>query len=146
VEKRKNAMKLFGILIATAALGAALVASGPAAAFRGGGWYPYDYSSGYGYPYDYSSGYGYSYDYNSSGYGYPYDYSSGYGPGLAAVATAPLALAAAATAPLLTGRSVAVDGNYCATPVKTCLLSHKSWVGNGCSCTVYGGHARGTVE
>ena len=118
-------MKLFGILIASAALGAALVASGPAAAFRGGGWYPYDYSSGYG---------------------YPYDYSSGYGPGLAAVATAPLALAAAATAPLLTGRSVAVGGNYCATPVKTCLLSHTSWVGNGCSCTVYGGHARGTVE
>ena len=133
-------MKLFGILIATAALGAALVASGPAAAFRGGGWYPNDYSSGYGYPYDYSSGY------YSSGYGYPYDYSSGYGPGLAAVATAPLALAATATAPLLTGRSVAVGGNYCATPVKTCLLSHTSWVGNGCSCTVYGGHARGTVE
>jgi hypothetical protein len=138
-------MKLFGILIATAALGAALVASGPAAAFRGGGWYPYDYSSGYGYPYDYSSGYGYPYGYGS-GYGYPYDYSSGYGPGLAAVATAPLALAATATAPLLTGRSVAVGGNYCATPVKTCLLSHTSWVGNGCSCTVYGGHARGTVE
>src|SRR3984893_12217233 len=102
------AMKLFGILIATAALGAALVASGPAAAFRGGGWYPYDYSSGYGYPYDYSSGYGYPYDY-SSGYGYPYDYSFGYGPGLAAVATAPL----------LSVRSVAVSGNYCATPVKT---------------------------
>ena len=138
-------MKLFGILIATAALGAALVASGPAAAFRDGGWYPNNYSSGYGCPYDYSSGYGYPYDY-SSGYGYPYDYSSGYGPGLAAVATAPLALAAAATAPLLSGRSVAVSGNYCATPVKTCLLSHTSWVGNGCSCTVHGGHARGTVE
>jgi len=137
-------MKLFGILIAIAALGAALVASGPAAAFRGS-WYPNYYSSGYGYPYDYSSGYGYRYDY-SSGYGYRYDYSSGYGPGLAAFATAPLALAATATAPLLTGRSVAVGGNYCATPVKTCLLSHTSWVGNGCSCTVYGGHARGTVE
>ena len=137
-------MKLFGILIATAALGVALMASGPAAAFRGGWYlndyssgygYPYDYSTGYGYPYDYSSGYGYPYDY-STGYGYPYDYSSGYGAGLAAVATAPL----------LTGRSVAVSGNYCATPVKTCLLSHTSWVGNGCSCTVYGGHARGTVE
>src|ERR1700731_4808495 len=51
----------------------------------------------------------------------------------------------AATAPLLTGRSVAVGGNCCATPVNTCLLSHTSWVGNGCSCTVYGGHARGTV-
>ena len=38
------------------------------------------------------------------------------GPGLAAVATAPLALAAVATAPLVTGRSVAVGGDYCATP------------------------------
>ena len=35
--KRTNAMKRFGIMMATAALGAALVASGPAAAFRGGG-------------------------------------------------------------------------------------------------------------
>jgi len=55
-------MKLFGTLIATAALGAALVASGPAAAFRGGGWDLNDYSSGYGYPSAYSSGYGYPYD------------------------------------------------------------------------------------
>jgi hypothetical protein len=181
--KGSNAMKRFGILMATAALGAALVANGPAAAFTGGGWhgggwrgggwrgagwhggwnrrygwnngwgwgglglglglsglgygygYPYNYAYGYGYPYDYSYGYGYPYDY-SYGYGFPYDYSYGYGAGLAV----------AATEPLMTGRSVAVGGNYCATPVKTCLLSQTSWVGNGCSCRVYGGHARGTVE
>jgi transposase len=68
------------------------------------------------------------------------------GPGLAAVATAPLVLAAAATATLVTGRSVAVGGKHCATPVKTCLLYHSWWVGNGCSCRVYGGRARGSVE
>ena len=77
------------------------------------------------------AGLGYGY-----GYGYPYDYGYGYGSGLAAVATAPLT----------TGRSVAVGGNYCATPVRTCLLYHSSWVGNGCSCKVYGGRARGSVE
>jgi hypothetical protein len=162
LRKMENAMKRFGILMATAALGAALVASGPAAAFRGagwhgGGWRGAGWHGGWNREYGWNNGwgwgglglglaglgYGYSYPY-AYGYGYPYDY--GYGPGLAAVATAPLALAAAATAPLMTGRSVAVGGNYCATPVKTCLLSHTSWVGNGCSCTVYRGHARGTVE
>jgi hypothetical protein len=34
---KENAMKRFGVLLASAALGAALVASSPAAAFRGGG-------------------------------------------------------------------------------------------------------------
>ncbi len=66
------------------------------------------------------------------GYGYPY----GYGTGLAALGTAPL----------MTGRSAAVSGNYCATPVKTCLLYEPGWLGTGCSCKVYGGHARGLVE
>ncbi len=37
-------------------------------------------------------------------------------------------------------------GDYCATPVKTCLLYNSSWIGNGCSCKVYDGYARGTVE
>ncbi len=72
-------------------------------------------------------------------YGYPYTY--GYGAGLAGLATAPL----------MTGRSVAVSptadsGNYCATPVKTCLLYEPGWLGTGCSCKVYGGYARGIVE
>jgi len=89
--------------------------------------------------------------YYGYGYGYPYDYGYGYGPGLAAVATAPLALAADATAPLMTGRSVAVSaaagsGNYCATPVRTCLLYERGWLGTGCSCKVYGGRARGFVQ
>jgi hypothetical protein len=37
-------------------------------------------------------------------------------------------------------------GNYCATPTKTCMLSHGSLIGSGCSCRVAGGHERGKVE
>ncbi len=69
-------------------------------------------------------------------YGYGYGYPYGYGAGLAALATAPL----------MTGRSAAVSGNYCATPVKTCLLYEPGWAGTGCSCKVYDGYARGIVE
>ncbi len=94
----------------------------------------YGWNRGWHRPY-----YGYNY-----GYGYPYGY--GAGTGLAALATAPLAVAGAATAPLMTGRSVAAAGNYCATPVKTCLLYEPGWLGTGCSCKVYDGRARGTVE
>jgi hypothetical protein len=36
-------------------------------------------------------------------------------------------------------------GNYCATPTKTCRLSHGSLIGSGCSCHVPGGRERGTV-
>jgi hypothetical protein len=36
-------------------------------------------------------------------------------------------------------------GNYCATPVKTCMLRHPYGVGYGCECRVPGGHAQGTV-
>jgi hypothetical protein len=94
---------------------------------------------GSNYPYyDYGS-----YPYYSYGYGYPYGY------GLGAAATAPVTVAAAATAPLMTGRSVAAGpvqmGNYCTTPAKTCLLTRESWVGNGCSCRIPGGRARGSV-
>ena len=72
---------------------------------------------------------GYGYDYPYYGYNYPY-YRYNY-----------------AAAPLVTGRSVATGqtGNYCSTPVKTCLLYSASWVGNGCSCRVPGGRARGSV-
>jgi hypothetical protein len=80
-------------------------------------------------------------------YGYGYNYLDG--SGLAAAATAPVAVAAATTAPLITGRSVAIGnvqmGNYCTTPVRTCLLINESWVGNGCSCHIRGGRARGSV-
>jgi hypothetical protein len=163
-------MRRFGALVIAAVVGVALISSGPALAFRagqgrGGGWHGAGWhgagwhgggwggsgwggggwgyglaglglgaglaglagGSDYGYPYDYAYGYpGYGY----SGYGY------GYAPGTAAV-----------TAPLVTGRSVAVDayGNYCTTPVKTCLLYHSAYLGDGCSCRVPGGHARGSV-
>lgn len=49
--------------------------------------------------------------------------------------------------PLAIGRSIATGqmGKLCATPVKICELSHASDVGNGCSCRVPGGRARGSV-
>lgn len=102
---------------------------------------------------------GWHYGWHRPGYNYAYGYPYGYGLGTglaataaapltlaAAAATAPLTLAADATAPLMTGRSVAASGNYCATPVKTCLLYEPGWVGTGCSCKVTGGRARGTVQ
>jgi hypothetical protein len=36
-------------------------------------------------------------------------------------------------------------GNYCATPTKTCMLSHGSLIGRGCSCRAPGGRERGKV-
>ena len=136
-------MKRFGIMATV--FGAALAVSGAASAaevgclYNGGlltcVWYPgYAYANGY----PYGSGIG------------------SIGTGLADLATAPLALAAGATAPLVTGRSVAVtgaaapgvagSGNYCGTPVRTCLLIEPGWLGTGCSCRVPGGHARGFVQ
>ncbi len=49
--------------------------------------------------------------------------------------------------PMMTGRSVATEmpGDYCSTPVKTCLLTQTSFVGNGCSCRVAPGRSRGEV-
>ncbi len=76
------------------------------------------------------------------------------GSGLARVVTAPVAIVTApftaiggAMAPLATGRSVAISqpGDWCTTPVRTCQLREASFVGNGCSCQVPGGRARGTV-
>lgn len=49
------------------------------------------------------------------------------------------------SAPVGSGETVAADGNYCATSVKTCLLYEPGWLGTGCSCRVPGGLARGTV-
>lgn len=90
-------------------------------------------------------------NYANYGYGnYPYyGYGSGYPYGYSAATAAPVCAAAATTAPLVTGRSVATGqvemGNYCTTPARTCLLYNESWVGNGCSCRVPGGRARGSV-
>ncbi len=170
-------MKRLGVLMAAAALGAALLASGPAEArwgggggwhgggWHGGGWHGggwgggwghrgFGWNRGWGYGgwglaglglglglagLDYGSDYpyyGYGYPGYASGYSYP-GYASGYGyPGYGYAA-----------APLVTGRSVAIGGmgGYCSTPVKTCELYQASYIGNGCSCRVPGGHARGSV-
>lgn len=75
---------------------------------------------------------------------WPYNsyYGTGYGYGYRVVPRY-----AYGTAPVVTGRSVAATGSgmHCATPVKTCLLYSASFVGNGCSCKVTGGRARGSV-
>jgi hypothetical protein len=132
-------------------------------------WYPYNYAYvGYGYPsnYLYNWGYPYNYPYGwyPSSYAYGYDYANPYAlvtapidlvaapvtalaRPVAAAAAAPVEVAATATAPLMTGRSVATGqmGKMCSTPVKTCELYHAAYVGDGCSCKVAGGHARGSV-
>jgi hypothetical protein len=41
---------------------------------------------------------------------------------------------------------VVPSGDYCATPVKTCLLREPGVLGTGCSCHIPGGIARGVVE
>ncbi|WGJ16157.1 hypothetical protein QEV83_07910 [Methylocapsa sp. D3K7] len=114
------------------------------------------FASGYGYPYAAAYGYGYP---DTAPYGYPYANPYGYWNESAnpfsvvtapiAALTAPVSVLAAfeATAPSVTGRSVATGqmGRMCSTPVKSCELYRESFVGNGCSCKVSGGRARGTV-
>ncbi len=41
---------------------------------------------------------------------------------------------------------VVPSGDYCSTPVKTCLLREPGVLGTGCSCHIPGGIARGIVE
>jgi hypothetical protein len=100
------------------------------------------------YTYGYPPGYNYGFGYPNYYYNYDHPFAWMTAP-LGAAAAAPAAVARAATAPLMTGRSVAVGpaemGKYCTTPAKTCLLRNESWVGNGCSCRVPGGRARGSV-
>lgn len=129
----------------------------------------YQSSAYYGDGYPYAAAYGYGYP-DTAPYGYPYANPWGYDSSnpfsivtapvaaltapvtalaspVAQVATAPFAVASEATAPLVTGRSVATGqmGRMCSTPVKSCELYRESFVGNGCSCKVSGGRARGTV-
>jgi hypothetical protein len=155
-------MKRIAAYLASAALGAVLVGSGPAwAQMRSDmAWrYPYNpdnYAYNYGYPYNYAYSYGYP--------NYAYDYANPFAivtapiaaltaPATAlatpitAAAAAPFAVATSATAPLVTGRSVATGqmGKMCSTPIKGCELYHASYIGNGCSCKVTGGHSRGAV-
>ena len=78
-------------------------------------------------------------------------YDNGFGQLLMApvtIATAPFSIIGGTASPLVTGRSVAVNaqpGDACETPVRTCELREASFVGNGCSCKVAGGRARGSV-
>ena len=44
-----------------------------------------------------------------------------------------------------TGRSAAVAGGSCETPVKSCQLFRPSYAGASCSCRVPGGRAHGRV-
>lgn len=71
--------------------------------------------------------YSYGYDGSASGSGY---YGSG---NIGYYGAAPSA-------------TVASEGYYCATNVKTCLLNEPGWLGTGCSCKVSFGRARGIVE
>jgi len=48
--------------------------------------------------------------------------------------------------PIVSVPLVAVDGIYCKTSLKTCLLREPGWLGTGCSCRVPGGYTRGVVE
>ncbi len=98
------------------------------------------------YPY-----YGGRYPYYGRYYGrYPYygNYYGGWGWGLATGAV----IGAAATYPYYnypysTNQTpVASAGGYCVTPVRTCALINPAQVGTGCSCSVPGGRARGTVQ
>jgi len=97
-------MKRIAAYLASAALGAGLVGSGPAWA-QGYPYNPDNYAYNYGYPYNYAYGYGYpsnyAYGYPSSyayGYGYPYANSYGYANPFAIVAAPIAALTAPVTA------------------------------------------------
>lgn len=61
-------------------------------------------------------------------YAYPY-YAYGGGSGMATLAGTPMP----------------ASGDFCATPIRTCLLREPGWLGTGCSCRVPGGIARGAV-
>ena len=105
-----------------------------------GGRYPY-YRGGY---------YGGRYPYYGRYYGrYPYygNYYGGWGLATGAV------IGAAATYPYYNypyatyqTPVASADGGYCVTAVRTCALISSAPVGTGCSCSVPGGRARGTVQ
>jgi hypothetical protein len=111
----------------------------------------YPYTNAYGYPYN--NAYGYSSDYNNPFWIVTAPLAAVTAPltalaaPVAQAATAPFAVTASAMGPLMTGRSVATGqmGRMCLTPAKSCELYQASWVGNGCSCRVPGGLARGSV-
>jgi len=143
-------MKQIGFLMASATLCSVLALSGPARAEDRGGWHgETPCCGGWGQAY---AGLAFSAAHPWWGLGYPYygyGYASPYGYDAAAMAATRLPMtAAAATPPLVMGRSVAIRewGDYCSTPVTACALHHASYIGEGCSCWVEGGRARGTVS
>ena len=113
-------------------------------AWHGGGWhgavwhtgavyplYAYGYGYPYGYDYDYP-GYWFNGDYGNYGYDTPaYDYSYGvsygYGPDIYAQGSGQNS---GAYAPYASAQF----GQYCHTPVKSCLLHSPGTLGASCSC------------
>ncbi len=82
----------------------------------------------YAYTYPATTTYGY--------YGSPVTDAVALGAGtLSTALSAPLAVAGVSDGvPLQNGRSAAILGGYCTTPIKTCELIDASYVGLGCSC------------
>jgi hypothetical protein len=144
---KENKMKRSSAFVAAALLTAAIPVSGhaeelPAYDWGGvGGWRANKWWPGY-------AGMGWAFGWNYPWWGYPYyvlGYDSPYGYGYPNGYSSPPANVA--VEPVVAARSVADGplGNTCTTPVKACELRHASQIGNGCSCRVPGGRARGSV-
>ncbi len=110
---------------------------------RYGGRYPYYRGGYYGGRYPYHGG---RYPYYGGYYG-RYPYYGGWG--LAAGA----AIGAAATYPYYNypystyqTPVASAAGGYCVTQARTCVLTSSAPVGTGCSCSIPGGRARGSVQ
>ena len=86
-------------------------------------------------------GFGYddAFGYGDAGYGYP-AYGYGYGDGDPTYSGG-----VQYGEPLRTGRSAAVGGGVCSTPVRSCQLSEPTAVGTPCSCVSRKGTANGNV-
>ena len=121
-----NSRKILTALAAMMAFTVLSISTPASAGGRCGGYWGYD-GMALGAPTSYPPSYGYYGSAYPSGYGYYGSANVGY-------------YGAASPMP------VAVEGYYCATPVKTCLLSEPGWLGTGCSCAVSCGRARGIVE
>jgi hypothetical protein len=148
-EKPSSSMFGFGHGVRSIASGQSLMGASDAVQFL---QLPY----GYTYPNSYAYGYGYPHSSYAYDYGNPFSIVTApmaavtapltaFAAPVAQVATAPFAATAPATAPMMTGRTVATMGRMCSAPAKSCELYQASWVGNGCSCKVPGGRARGSV-
>jgi hypothetical protein len=118
---------------------------------RDGGRFRGGYGGGYINPaYGAYGAAGYDPDYYGSGYDDAYD-DSAYGYGAPGYIDPNYAVGTQYgydendTAPVQSGRSAAVTGTSCSTPVKVCTLYQPSYVGLGCSCRIPGGRSKGQV-